>query len=264
MARRRHVSGRGIQEARIRGHRRCAEGAGGAGREDHGDGEGEVLFRRAGDEGEGQIHGQAQRTFGAVVSVVAVGLVLRQRGVVVRDRTTIGIRDSSAGAVCRRSGRGGRSVAGPAGTRPRKRSRHRRRRHRQDRDRHRRGEGIARRHRPPLRPERRGHRRIAPHDHRLGKPSLSHAIHSASTPGPTADITRSAMPSRSAIRAQTLDGKGVDGKGTPNAFQNLIQCKRRAAGKGGRRISISPRMPTGRRPSGSAHRRRASIAFPTS
>ena len=58
-ARRRLVPGRGVQEARVRGERRRPDEAGDAGREGHGDDQGEVLLRLAGRRGEGQVQDHA-------------------------------------------------------------------------------------------------------------------------------------------------------------------------------------------------------------
>ena len=83
---RRLVPGRGVQEARVRGERRGPDQAGDARRESAGDHQGELLFRRAGRRGEGQVQDHPHHGRRAVVSRRPLGLAVRPGLLVVRRR----------------------------------------------------------------------------------------------------------------------------------------------------------------------------------
>ncbi len=74
--RRRQLPRRGIQEAGVRSDGRGPERAGHARRKDHRQDQGEVLLRRAGHQGQGEVQGAADQLLAAVVSARRVGLVL--------------------------------------------------------------------------------------------------------------------------------------------------------------------------------------------
>ncbi len=83
---RRLVPGRGVQEARVRGERRGPEDAGDARRESLGDHQREVLLRRTGRRGEGQVQDHPHDGRRALVSRRPMGLAVRLGLLVVRRR----------------------------------------------------------------------------------------------------------------------------------------------------------------------------------
>ena len=85
--RRRQLPRRGVQEARVRGEGRRPDRAGHARREDHRHDQGQVLLRRAGHQGQGEVQGHCARSYSADwYPAGRVGLVLRPRLLVVRRR----------------------------------------------------------------------------------------------------------------------------------------------------------------------------------
>ena len=86
LARQWHLPRRGIQEARIRSDRRCAERSRRARRNRYRQSDSEILFRRRGDGRESEVQSVAQRTLGCMVPDRSLGLALRQWVLVVRLR----------------------------------------------------------------------------------------------------------------------------------------------------------------------------------
>ena len=97
-----HVPRRGVQEARVRSDDRSADRAGDARREDHGQDQGEVLLRLAGDQGQGEVQDPAQQPLArtGIPSRRGTGAMARAIG---GSPTTIpGIRASANWVGCRR------------------------------------------------------------------------------------------------------------------------------------------------------------------
>ena len=210
--RRRLVPGRGVQEARVRGERRGPDRAGDARREGVGDHQGEVLFRRAGRRGEGQVQDHPHDGRRAVVSRRSLGLAVRPGLLVVRRRFVVVSRLVALGhAPARRLVVGHARSASRSGGRGRAADPARRNAGR--RDRHRAGQGGPSRPGPAVRDHGRDHRPVAPHDrgdgHRAGRPQAVHRLYlGRSRPLPRGRHDRGGAP------RQTLDHKPVAGKGT--------------------------------------------------
>ena len=99
---RRQLSGRGIQEARIRSVGRCPERAGHAGRKDQSHDQGEILLRLAGQQSKSEVQGPAHRLQRELVSASRRGIGSMGRAIGGSPTTSRGI---PAGAIGVASGR---------------------------------------------------------------------------------------------------------------------------------------------------------------
>ena len=98
--RRRQLPRRGIQEARVRGDGRGPEGAGHARREDHRHHQGQVLLRRPGHQGQGEVQGAAHqpRQRAGIRAAAGTGSTAAATGG--SPPTTPGIPAGASGAAC--------------------------------------------------------------------------------------------------------------------------------------------------------------------
>ena len=148
---------------------RGAQGAGATGRQGQRHRQGEILFRRSGDQREGEVQGAAHQLQPTLVSARQVGLVLRPRLLVVRRAIMPGIPAGASGAAVGRSPPWwGRRQEQPEVVLENEVA-DRCRWHRQGRHRHGAGQGAARRSGPQVLDHRRGGGRVAPHHRRHGR-----------------------------------------------------------------------------------------------
>ena len=122
-SRRRQFPRRGIQEARVRSHRRRPDRAGHAGREDHRHDQGQVLLRLAGHQGQGEVQGQPHqpRPSGGIPSGRGTGSTGRAIGG--SPTITTGIPAGGTGAACGRCRSGGRAAISRRNWSPTRKSR---------------------------------------------------------------------------------------------------------------------------------------------